>query len=122
MANRETRKNILFMAIKIAVLAAGWYFFTDRILKFAAANEMKSVAIYSGIFAAIVLVMMLMFRWSGFFARVFAAALGIAALASILVKHVTAGVTVTAFIGIYSGILILTLIAAYFILFRKIEI
>lgn len=117
---KKVFQSLTIFILKILVLIAGHYFFSSRIFYALEQNNLQSAAFYSAIFAGVVLLLLVMFRSSGFFARLFATILGLGAFASILLMHFTDTEPVinTGFTMIYSGIILLGIVLAFFILFK----
>ncbi len=118
-ANKDSLKSIAYFIIKISALAYGHYYFSKRILAAVNINNMQSAASYSVLFAGVVLLLLIMFRWSGFFSRLIAAGIGICVFASILVMHALGEQEMNTVFGlIYVSITVVTVALTYFILFR----
>ena len=80
---------------------------------------MQTAATFAAIFAGIVLVLMIMFRWSGFISRVIALVIGLGVFSSVLVMHIINNPTMsTTFVMIYGGFIAVILLLSILILFK----
>jgi len=121
MANIDSYKSIMFFVIKISFLVGIYYYFSDQINFYANASDWIKATAYSGVYAGVILVLILLFRWSGFFARLLAGLSGIAALAAVVGLHIyNHGFGNVAFIGAYCGILFVSVMVGYMLLYKKI--
>lgn len=119
---KQLQTALLLFTLKAAGISAGWYYISEVLKLMVEAKNYEMVAFYSGIFAVGILVLLIMFRWSGFLSRVFAGLIALGGSLSILVVHLIKGPIVPMFVAIYGGISFLTLIIGYFILFKKIKV
>ena len=120
MPSRDSYKSVMIFIVKIVFLVSGYYYFSEQINAYADKQDLRNAAIYSGAYAGMVLVLLLLFRWSHLLARVLAGILGFIAYSSVLALYIlNKGTDYTAFIATYSGILLLTVIVGYAILYKK---
>ena len=120
MAHNSYYRPLMFFVVKISILTSIYYYFSQQINSFAEKGDLMMTSTYSGIYAGIVLAIMLTFRWNGFFTRLLAGLIGIAALGAVIGLYIlTNGFINATFIGIYSAIFALAIILGYFVLFKK---
>jgi len=117
--NKESLHGIIKFIVKILVLGGGHYYFSSRIFHALEQNDIQGAAVYSTIFAGVVLLLLIMFRWSGFFSRLIAAIIGVGVFASILAMHYMVDAPVnTTFVMLYGAITLVSIILSFFILFK----
>ncbi len=121
MSDANAYKPIMFFVIKISFLAGVYYYFSDQINIYASTPDLVMAVIYTAAYAGVILLLLLMFRWSGFISRVLAGFGGVAALSIVIGLYlVNNGFSNIAFIGSYIGILTLTILLGYTLLFKKV--
>ncbi len=121
MAKSEGYKAIMFFVIKISFLVGIYYYFSGQINFYANKPNFMMASYFSGGYAVVISLIILMFRWSGFFSRLLAGLSAIAALGLVIGLHiVNSGFDKVAFISTYFGIMFVSILLGYAILFRKI--
>lgn len=120
MAHNSYYRPLMFFVIKISILTSVYYYFSIQINLFADQADIVTASAYSAAYAVIVLAIMLLFRWNGFFTRLLAGLIGITALGAVIGLHIlTQGFINSTFIGIYFSIFALAILLGYVVLFKK---
>ncbi|VAW79211.1 hypothetical protein MNBD_GAMMA12-427 [hydrothermal vent metagenome] len=121
MTKPEGYKALIFFVIKISFLVGIYYYFSGQINSYAIKPDFMMASAFSGGYAAVILLIILTFRWSGFFSRILAGLCATAALGLVIGLHILYnGFDKIAFISTYLGIVFLAILLGYAILFKKI--
>ena len=120
MAHNSYYRPLMFFVVKISILTSVYYYFSAQINFFAEKANLAMASAYSAAYAGIVLLIMILFRWNGFFTRLLAGLFGIAALGAVIGLYILKlGFINGAFIGIYLAIFTLAIMLGYVVLFKK---
>ena len=120
MAHRSYYKPVLFFMVKTALLAGIYYYFSEQIHFFAYAADTPLAVAYAGGFAALVLLLLISFRWSGLVSRILAGLIALAMLCAIIVLYIkNRGLLNIGFIISYIAIVLSAAVIGHIILFRK---